>query len=96
MTHYVYLRLRNREHLLTETKLILEKAKAAILGILSVDVLAQGDCLDREINMLVVLSFVNTQSKDIYLAHQLHKEFLQQLKPDILEKAVFDTEEKAA
>lgn len=41
-------------------------------------------------SVLIELTFENQQIEELYLAHPLHVAMLQQIKPDLVDKAAFD------
>lgn len=93
MKHYVYLKIAGEKYeqgLADFMGQALCDAKRALEGFQNYRVLkAQRNGADTD-SVLVELTFENLQAQERYLAHPLHVEMLQKIKPDLVDKAVFD------
>ena len=94
MKHYVYLKIpaeHNSSELFGGMERILDEAQTVIPGFQHHQVLKETNSGTEAVSALIVLDFASCEEKDNYLQHPLHLALLQQIKPVVIEKAVFDS-----
>lgn len=94
MRHYVFLKIPAKYDLpvlIGGMERILDEAQAAVPGFRHRQVLKQANPGTDAVSVLIALDFDSSEEKDDYLQHPLHLALLQQIKPVVMEKAVFDS-----
>lgn len=95
MTHYVFLKFPAgycAGELLDKMEGVLIQAQDTMLGFEHHQILTESDVSGALLSALIILQFASTTAKDNYLQHPLHLALLQQVKPIITGRAVFDSE----
>ena len=93
MKHYVDLKFRQEtfeDSLLETVKSVLKQACDRIPGFQDFEVLKANDWSESSRKVLLVLEFSGTESLKTYIAHDLHMQMLQTVKPHLADKAIFD------
>lgn len=94
MKHYVCLKM-GAEHdlasLFNEMERVLAEAQNTLPGFRHHQVLKETIPGTKAVSVLTVLDFASCEEKGNYLRHPLHLALLQQIKPAVIEKSVFDS-----
>ena len=93
MKHFVYLKIAGEKYdqglaeLMEQTMRDVQKE---LQGFQGYQVLRAARNVSDTDSVLIELTFENQQVQELYLAHPLHVAMLQQIKPDLVDKAAFD------
>lgn len=93
MKHYVYLKIVGERYdqglgeLMEQT---MRDAQKELEGFRDYQILRAEKNGSEADSVLIELTFENQQVQELYLAHPLHVSMLQRIKPDLVDKAVFD------
>ena len=93
MKHYVDLKFRQEtftESLLETVKSVLRQACDQISGFQAFELLHAKDWSEDNRKVLLVLEFADSESLKTYIAHHLHIQLLQTVKPHLADKTIFD------
>lgn len=93
MKHYVDLNFRQetfQDGLLETVESVLKQACDRIPGFRTFELLHDRDWSESSRKVLLVLEFSDTESLKTYIAHDLHIQMLQTVKPHLADKAIFD------
>lgn len=94
MNHYVFLKIPTEHYtasFASEMERVMNEAQNVIQGFERYQILNEAQPGSELVSLLIVLTFTSQTEKDNYLQHALHRALLQQIKPVVAEKAVFDS-----